>query len=181
MTTVAIALSGFQGDRTPLLWQQTCTGLQSELKSPYLQMTFAFLVASSGNKQVTNETAYNKYKQILFNKVNHFLLKSLLICIPDTLCPRPSPFIRCVYPVIMLIFDADILNSVYIHTQHTLFGLTYPVLMLIFNRRGSHIREKLWILAKMKCIRILKFDIIHSLESLEIFLGNPVLGIPIYS
>ena len=66
---VAMALSGYTGSGSPTLWLDTCRRLQNELKSAYLQMAFAFLIACAEENK-SNENESLKFEPILSNKVS---------------------------------------------------------------------------------------------------------------
>ena len=57
-----MAMSGYTGVNCPTLWLDTCRQLQNELKNPYLQMAFAFLIACAEDTE--------KFDVILNNKVS---------------------------------------------------------------------------------------------------------------
>ncbi|XP_076824645.1 GATOR2 complex protein MIOS-like isoform X2 [Clavelina lepadiformis] len=66
-SAVAMALSGYTGSGSPTLWLDTCRRLQNELKSAYLQMAFAFLIACAEENK-SNENESLTFEPILSNK-----------------------------------------------------------------------------------------------------------------
>jgi len=64
-----MALSGYTGSNCPTLWLDTCRQLQNELEDAYLQMAFAFLIASASDESKVSNPASN-FESILLNHVS---------------------------------------------------------------------------------------------------------------